>query len=122
MAHPSGSDFPEPEVPTLARVIAEAQRNGRVCPQPRQWHLLYEVLPGKQRKGDGWEPSPPLILAAWWDTPDLPKILRLQEHIEWAASHGCLAEVYAFLKGLREEEWHHVGGQGREGGRLPFQE
>jgi hypothetical protein len=58
---------------TLETVLAETQKNNRVCPQPQQWQALYEMLPEKKRKGAGWEPSLPLILAAWWDTPALPK-------------------------------------------------
>ncbi len=94
---------------TLEVVLAEVQKNNRVCPQPQRWQQLYEMLPQKQRKGAGWEPSLPLILAAWWDTPALPKMLRLREHIEWAASHGCLAEVHSFLLELPEDQWHHIG-------------
>lgn len=94
---------------TLEAVLAEIQKNNRVCPQPQRWQQLYEMLPQKQRKGAGWEPSLPLILAAWWGTPSLSKMLRLREHIEWAASHDCLAEVYSFLLELPEDQWHHVG-------------
>jgi hypothetical protein len=93
----------------LEETIAEAKRNDRVCPQPRKWQELYELLPEKRRAGNGWEPALPLILAAWWDTPDLPKMLRLREHLEWANAHGQLDEVHAFLCGLTEREWHHVG-------------
>jgi len=93
---------------TLEEVLAVVQKNKRVCPQPQRWQQLYEMLPQK-RKGAGWEPSPPLILAAWWDTPALPKIIRLREHIEWAAAHGCLDEVYSFLCELPEDQWHHIG-------------
>jgi len=67
------------------------------------------MLPEKQRKGAGWKPALPLILAAWWDTPALAKMLRLREHIEWAFAHGCLDEVFNFLTGLPENEWHHIG-------------
>ena len=94
---------------TLNEVLAKVQQNGRVCPQPQQWQRLYEMLPEKQRKVAGWEPSLPLILAAWWDTPALAKMLRLREHIEWAARHGCLDEVYAYLQSLPENQWHHIG-------------
>lgn len=41
--------------------------------------------------------------------PRLAKMLRLREHIEWAASHGSLAEVHAILHGLPADQWHHVG-------------
>jgi hypothetical protein len=92
---------------TIDEVLTEAQKNERVCPQPQKWQQLYDMLPQKQRKGAGWEPSLPLILAAWWDTPAVLKIARLREHIEWAAKHGCLVEVHSFLCELPENQWHH---------------
>jgi hypothetical protein len=94
---------------TLDKVLTEAQRNNRACPLPQKWQHLYDLLPDKKRKGLGWEPSLPLILAAWWDTPDMSKMLRLREHIEWADAHGCLEDVYSFLHALPEEQWHHNG-------------
>jgi hypothetical protein len=94
---------------TLDKVLAEVQKNSRVCPQPIAWNQLYEMLPGKRRQGNGWEPAVPLILAAWWETPALMKMLRLREHIEWAHSHGCLEQVHSFLQQLAESEWHHIG-------------
>jgi hypothetical protein len=94
---------------TLDVVIEEAKKNDRVCPQTPRWQELYEILPEKQRKGMGWEPPLPLILAAWWDTPALSKMMRLREHIEWADKHGCLDKVYEFLCQLPESDWHHIG-------------
>jgi hypothetical protein len=91
----------------LEDVFAEADKNGRVCPLPMKWNELYELLPVKKRIGNGWEPSLPLILAAWQDTPIISKKLRLKEHLEWAANHGCLDIVYNFLLKLREEDWFH---------------
>ncbi len=93
---------------TLEITLAEAQKNNRVCPQPQPWQALYDLLPNKRRKGGGWEPALPLILAAWWDTPSMMKALRFREHIEWAADQGCLDQVYAYLSGLNEEQWHHL--------------
>ncbi|MBL0353058.1 MAG: hypothetical protein IPP03_10495 [Dechloromonas sp.] len=89
--------------------MAEVQKNKRVCPQPQRWLQLFDMLPDKKLSGAGREPSLPLILAAWWDTPAMSKMLRLREHIEWAASHGCLEEVNMFLRGLPEDQWHHIG-------------
>jgi hypothetical protein len=40
----------------LDEVLAEAQRNNRVCPQPLKWNELYELLPSKRRMGNEWEP------------------------------------------------------------------
>lgn len=94
---------------TLDETLAEAHKNNRVCPQPQRWNELWEMLPGRQRKGGGWEPALPLILAAWWDTPAMLKMIRLREHIEWAANHECLDQIHSFLCGLPENEWHHIG-------------
>ena len=97
------------DMATLEEVLVEVQKNNRICPQPQKWQQLYEMLPNKKRKGGGWEPALPLILAAWWDTPALPKMLRLREHIEWAAAHGCIKRVSSFLHELPEDQWHHTG-------------
>ncbi len=94
---------------TLEQALEEAQKNDRVCPQPQKWNELYELLPNRVRRGNGWEPDLPLILAAWWDTPAIQKILRLREHIEWASEHGCLDVIYEFMQNLMEEEWFHIG-------------
>jgi hypothetical protein len=94
---------------TLEEALEEVQKNNRVCLQPMQWQELYEMLPEKKQKGGGWKPSVPLILAAWWDTPALPKMMRLQEHIERASNHGCLDAMHRYLSELSESDWYHVG-------------
>jgi hypothetical protein len=76
---------------------------------PDHWHSLWEILPNRTRVGAGYQPPPPLILAAWHDTPTLSNMLRLEEHLNWAAEHGALESVAQFLHGLREEDWFHVG-------------
>jgi len=81
--------------------------NGRICPQPQRWNELYQLLPNKKRVENGWEPSVPLILAAWWDTPHLSKMIRLVEHLEWAEKTGCLEQIGKFLRNLSEKEWYH---------------
>jgi hypothetical protein len=37
------------------------------------------------------------------------KMVRLAEHIKWADKYNALPKVEAFLRGLREDEWHHLG-------------
>jgi hypothetical protein len=64
-------------------------------------------LPDKKRVGMGWEPSLPLILAAWWDTPLLSKIVRLDEHIHYAAEHDVLDEVDTYLRELKPDQWFY---------------
>lgn len=95
--------------PTLETALAESQKNDRVCPLPQKWQELYEMLPDKRRQGGGREPAVPLILAAWHTTPSLLKMLRVREHLEWAAEHNCLDRVYAYLCQLPESEWLHKG-------------
>jgi hypothetical protein len=90
---------------TVDEVMVEARKNNRVCPQPARWVELYEMLPDKTRS----QPSPPLVDAAWKATPSIPKRMCLREHVEWAAEHACLDKVFAFMKSLPEDEWHHMG-------------
>jgi hypothetical protein len=79
---------------------------------PSKWNVLWEMLPNRTREGASWKPAPPLILAAWHDTPAMLKMLRLKEHIDWADQHGVLDEVDKFLRSLPESEWAHLGEHG----------
>lgn len=80
-----------------------------MCPKPTPWDRLWQMLPGRKRVGGGWDPPPPLILAAWWTTPGLAKLLRLEEHIRYAAEQGVLTEIDAYLRALPESDWAHLG-------------
>jgi hypothetical protein len=72
-------------------------------------HRLWEMLPDRRQSGAAWEPAFPLILAAWYETSAMLKMVRLAEHIQWAEKDNALPEVAAFLRGLREDEWRHLG-------------
>ena len=74
---------------------------------PMRWKDLYDMLPNTRQIGAGWEPPLPLILAAWYE-PALLKVMRFQEHLQWANEHGALERVDKFLRCLLEEEWFHV--------------
>jgi hypothetical protein len=94
---------------TLDEVMVEARRFNRVCPIPPKWQELYELLPGKKGSGRNAQPPAPLTGAVWNATPALAKRMVFRDHVEWAERHGFLARVHEFLKGLPEEQWHHMG-------------
>ena len=79
-----------------------------ILPQTPQKHCDLWKGTVRRRAVDAWEPALPLILAAWHDTPAMLKMVRLAEHLQWAAKHNALSEVADFLRGLREDEWHHL--------------
>lgn len=81
----------------------------RVCLKPQKWQCLWEMLPNHQRKGGGWNPPLPLILAAWWETTDNQKRERLELHIRYAAEKGILEEIDHYLRDLPREEWVYEG-------------
>jgi hypothetical protein len=91
----------------VEQTLVLATQNERVCPRPIHWVKLYRLLPGRRETPQGWEPPPPL-LESGTNAPALLKILRLKEHIRWAAQHGALAAVHQFLEQLREEDWLHT--------------
>jgi hypothetical protein len=90
---------------TLHSLIAFCREDHRVCPMPKYWNALFEMLPDRKRGPLGWEPPLPLILEAWEPTPAALKTLRLVEHLEWAAAHGALEPVSHFLRGLPQDGW-----------------
>jgi hypothetical protein len=91
---------------TLHDVLAEASKDGRVCPQPKVWSRLWELLPERRRVGVGWEPPLPLILAAWWEASDSEKRSRFHSHLWWASEHGAIEPVAHLLSSLKPEDWH----------------
>ena len=93
---------------TIEGLVTFCRKNDRVCPLPRVWNKLWEMLPDRSRVGAAWVPPPPLILAAWDDAPAMLKMQRLAEHIDWAAKHNSLDLVGKFLRELREEDWFHI--------------
>jgi hypothetical protein len=93
---------------TVDSLTVYCRDNKRVCPVPKAWQQLWEMLPEKRRAVDAWEPAMPLIGAAGHDAPAMLKMVRLAEHLQWAAKHNALSEVADFLRGLREDEWHHL--------------
>ena len=78
---------------------------GRVCPMPMLWGRVWSELPDRRRRGGGWEPAAPLILAAWHETSNNQKRNRLIEHLRWAESHGVLNEVLTMLESASPDEW-----------------
>jgi hypothetical protein len=79
--------------------------NHWICPNPIPWNTLWEMLPGKKPRGSSWEPSPPLILAAW-DTPHLFKRARFFEHLDWADQHCAGNVVLDYLETLSPTDWY----------------
>jgi len=116
-----GTDIAKPDpLPDTAAMrdalLQHVRDKGRVCPVPRRWHELWEMLPARRRVGHGWQPPLPLILGAWWDTPALMKMMLLDEHIRYADAHDALADIDRYLRGLPEEDWAHLGDHGHSYG------
>jgi hypothetical protein len=101
---------------TVEGLVRYCRENNRVCPLPRFWNDLWEMLPDRKRDGGGWRPPLPLILAAWHDTPALPKMLRLIEHIEWGAkktgSTSASELLAAFTRYIGIDYWGTRTGAG----------
>ena len=76
---------------------------------PGHWDRLWKALPGRQRKGYGWNPPVPLILGAWSLTSEFEKNSRFKEHLKWAHEQDAVAEVLAILDDMDEADWLHHG-------------
>lgn len=94
---------------TLESLLEYCKSEDRVCPMPLKWNELFRLLKNKKQKSNGgWKPAVPLILAAWYDTPGIMKMIRLKEHLEWAKKENQMEEVSLFLRSLKEEDWLHI--------------
>lgn len=87
-------------------VLLEARKSNRVCPRPAHWQLFYELLLAGHETRPGL--TPPIPMAAWRSTPSLSKRMCLREQIEWSAANGRLAEAFAFIRQLPEDQWQHM--------------
>ena len=66
--------------------------NDYFCPLPDKWNEIYTLLLQAWEKSglsDSDKPPIPLILAAWYETTGLQKLLRWKDTIEWAYRHEC---------------------------------
>lgn len=88
------------------KLIIALDAAGRICPMPPKWNELWDLLPERRQIGNGWEPSPPLILAAWHHSSDQEKHKRFLLHLRWAADHGALDTAIHFLESLPPTDWH----------------
>lgn len=98
----------------LESLIEYVQSDGRVCPMPTFWNDMWNMLPDRmQKENGGWDPSLPLILAAWGDTTAEEKQNRLKLHIEYAANKGMLDKIDKFLRELTPDQWAYGDGTTR---------
>ena len=74
----------------------------RVCPMPVYWMRLYDIV---VRGDKNTSLSVPLILAAWGETTNLDKMVRLVEHLHFAEQNGTLDEADAYLRELPLSGW-----------------
>lgn len=95
-----------PTTPTAEVFITTLAVSGKVCPQPERWNQVWEMLPNRRQIGASWEPSLPLILAAWHHTSDSEKRERLALHLRWAEQNQYLPDVIKFLNALEPKDWH----------------
>lgn len=88
----------------LSSLLSYVSEDGRICPQPVYWNILYNMLPNAVQAGL----SPPLILGAWNIAPGLLKIDRLRQHIEYAAENGVLDLVDQYIRSLNRKQWYYI--------------
>ena len=90
---------------TVKEILNEINQNNYICPMPVKWNRLWKMLPNRKRNVSAeWEPPLPLILSAWSSSPE-EKLLRFEEHLEWAYNHQVLDKVYNYLNSLNKNDW-----------------
>ena len=100
---------PQQPLFTLESAMLVARRNNRVCPRPERWTAFMALLPPRKTLRGTMQPPVPPLGAAWSVTPPLTKRLCFREQIEWAQRAGMLEDAMAFMQGLPESDWLHIG-------------
>ncbi len=90
----------------LASLLQYVRDRNRVCPQPTFWNEFYDLLMAGSGTTEA-RPSPVPNMAVFWDTPNLSKLVRFKEHIDFASASGSLQSADQFLRSLAEDDWHH---------------
>jgi hypothetical protein len=94
-------------------LLAYIKFNGRVCPVPRKWGKLSNLLgqiayEKSQSEGTKMEKPPvSLVLDGWWFSTISGKAKRLHTQVMWAYERGGLDAIDHFLRNLDEEDWAH---------------
>ena len=84
-------------------LLSFCQSGGRICPEPRVWQGLWNLLCRYAPAGE--RPPPSIELPAFEKTTAEAKAARLREQILWAADHLALMPVEHFLRQLAPQEW-----------------
>lgn len=90
---------------TVDDVMLEVRRSNRICPVEPQWIRLCSLL----RDAAGLEPPAAICGADARTTPKLTKRIRIRDQVEWAAQHGALHLLAAFIAEIPEDQWVHLG-------------
>lgn len=90
----------------LESLLTFIRAQDKVCPKPEYWNDLWDLLLAREPKPSQVKPGLPLILGGWHYSSDADKRARLADQVRWAADHGRLAEVDAFLRSLLDDQWH----------------
>ncbi len=91
----------------MEQVLKLCTRDGRVCPLGGNWAGVDRVL--KRAASESADPGPPpsFILGGWWMFSDEEKAERLRGQVHYAAEHGLLEPLAAYLSGLKDDQWHY---------------
>lgn len=92
----------------LDNFLEFCRAENRICPQPKFWNEMFELLPDKKHTGPRLEPPLPLILGAWTNSTDLEKLERFHMHVRYANQKNVLPEVVQYIKSLRQKDWHYA--------------
>ena len=77
--------------------------NSYFCLEPVKWNEMYKMI--VQWNDSNEKLSNPFILAAWYDVPGLTKLMRFNEHLDFAFRKGKIKLIDEFLNEINEDDW-----------------
>jgi len=93
--------MPDELITKIEDLKSICDENYRMCPYPRPWIKMYELLPLEEGQG----PGIPLILSAWAYCHPYEKRDRFYAHLECARDLRVEEEVLTYLGQLDDNDW-----------------
>jgi len=92
----------------LLELLVYCQSNGRICPRPYHWNIIWGAYSRYSDRSEFTEYPPfkmPLILGAW-DTSNIEKRQRFLTQIYWCYKNYFMGSMYEMVMRLTEDDWY----------------
>ena len=90
----------------LVKIKNFMNNNNYFCLMPIMWMEMFKMI--EEWNDEKEKISIPLILAAWHHTTGLMKLIRFNEHLDFAFKKGKIRTIDEYLNKLKDDDWFGI--------------